>query len=55
MENMPVDVRGKKVLIIFIQTWILLLETIRINTQLIGSSEDTRLLATSRVQFQFLE
>ena len=34
---MPVDVRGKKVLIIFIQTQILLLETIRIDTQLIGS------------------
>ena len=35
--NMPVDVRGKKVLIIFIQRQILLLETIRINIQLIGS------------------
>ena len=43
---MPVDVRGKKVLIIFIQTRILLLGAIRINTQFIGSSEDTRLLAT---------
>ena len=46
MENMPVDVRVKKGLNYFIQTRILLLGTIRINTQLIGSSEDTRLLAT---------
>ena len=46
MENMPVDVRVKKVLIIFIQTRILLLGAIRIHTQFIGSSEDTRLLAT---------
>ena len=43
---MPVDVRGKKVLIIFIQTQILLLETIRITLSSLVLSEDTRLLAT---------